>query len=39
MFDDWGILFVFYSIICAIIGWSLIEGILWIIRHISIVWN
>jgi len=36
---DFNYFMVFYAIVCAIIGWALIEGTLWAIQHISIVCN
>lgn len=36
---DWGAALIAFGIMCAVIGWGVIEFVLWIISHISFSWN
>ncbi len=37
--DSFTALFVVFSIISAVVGWAVIEGLIWFFRHISIAWG
>lgn len=39
MGDGLGTFFLICGILCAIAGWAVIEGIIWVFSHISISWN
>ena len=31
-------LFIIVAIVSAVVGWGLIEGVIWLFSHITIVW-
>ena len=35
---DWTGFLILLGLICAVVGWGTIEGILWILSHINIGW-
>lgn len=37
-FKIWPVVLVF-GLVCAVGGWALIEGICWLIKHVSITWG
>lgn len=40
MFDrDLNAAFIFLGLVCAVVGWGVIESVLWLLSHISFSWK
>ncbi len=37
--ESWGFVFLIFGIICGVVGWMVIELLIWLFSHITISWG
>lgn len=35
---DYNAVFILLGIVCAVVGWGVIESVLWLLSHVSVSW-